>query len=166
MGEPKPDLWPRAEVLQALPTLKTKTLGHGIGAAMRKRAQQLGINFQLDLKLVTKDYEYWLCTRGAAERQEGEPDIWVVGYITRIALRPAEVEDECITYGPESVKDQQAWDYLKMLADERVRLKEMEEESPSPENRARIQELTKEMNQVMTRMGILPSPFLSHDAGD
>jgi hypothetical protein len=115
---------PRAEYLATLPTLEVDTPEKSADA-VSDWARPLGVNYRLELKLVTDQYRYWLCTQGATTGQPGGVANLVVGYVTMESIEPDE-HGECslYAYGPEDTAWFQGLDYAHMLREDVEQLKE------------------------------------------
>jgi hypothetical protein len=143
---------PRAEHLRQLPTLAVETPEQGT-EDVRESAKELGIDFRLELKLVTDHYKYWLCTQGAESLEHG-PDSWIVGYVTMECLEPDEEgEYGCYAYGPDNVNWLQGLDYYHALTAESERLQEQYKKDPTDELERKIESTREEIDAVLRQMG-------------
>jgi hypothetical protein len=160
MAERKRPVRPRAEYLQALPTQRICTPDQGSDPEVRECARELGVDFQLDLKLVKDGYEFWLCTKGADRPREGVPEAWVVWHIWMVPLNPTDGEEESIMYGPDATKELQGMDYLQWLGDRMEELQALDKRSFSWDTKKQIDETKREIKQVMRTLGIDPEENL------
>jgi hypothetical protein len=144
---------PRAQYLKQLPTLDRLTPEQA-PPPLRDLARAKGVDFVLELKLVTPGGRYWLCTQGAAEPLPGAPRCWVVDYITPEYARPDGTwqMDDRAAYGPQTTAWLQGNDYLQMLTDEYERLQRQHAEEASWQVVQQMEVTKEEMRQVVAQM--------------
>jgi hypothetical protein len=112
-----------------------------------------------ELKLVTEETKYWLCTRGYAERKPGViPDSFVVGRAIVDSLEPDPETGECalIDYGTEEVKELQGVDYLNALRAQLEEFVEEQEERYTREREDEVDDLRNEIESVAAAQGLKP----------
>jgi hypothetical protein len=144
---------PSAEALRKLPTLKTETPEDW--PALRERAESKGVRPILELKLETADTRYWLCTQGFAEKPEGGPYNWIVGYVTiDYKNESGDWASDGTCYGPDSTKFLQGNDYLRGLVAKKETLQAKQEREHSWETAKEISAIQAEIDQILRAAGI------------
>jgi hypothetical protein len=134
---------PDPEELRGMPTLDAMTAESGTDD-WRERVLELCPDLRLELKLVTPDEKYWLCTQGITDPSVGGPEDWIVGNVT------IEFPDgEMMPYSPGDLKKLQALDYQNMLRKELERLIDLNEREPSPETRTKIESVRSEYEALL-----------------
>ncbi len=137
---------PSAEKLRELPTLAVDTSQNGT-ETLQQIAKAAGVDYRLELKLETKDYKYWLCTKGIEERRPGVPQSWVVDYVSRESKSPNDDGTfDMVPYGPQETADLQRVDYMNLIKEEIEVLMERCEIEPSPEV---LRELESARNELL-----------------
>jgi hypothetical protein len=107
----------------------------------------VGADFQLELKLVTRDAEYWLCTQGEEPPGSRFRKHGVIGYVTKMPLSRG--GDGCWeSYGPEEEGLLQDLDYRDLLKEQVDVLYERWEKDPSDENLELLEAARKELDAV------------------
>jgi hypothetical protein len=128
---------------------------------VRKFARGHGIatvgDYRAELKLVTREYKYWLCTKGLAPglapKWSGVLENWTAGYVTMKSLMPDEHGDCSMwAYGPDSVQWLQGLDYLEMLRTECDRLTRLHRQQPSWETAKELDATCEEVRQVIASL--------------
>src|SRR5690242_11461943 len=72
---------PRVDYLRQLPTLKKMTPEQG-SEDLQEFSRREAVDFVWELKLITPEVRYWLCSKGLAEPRPGIGEEWVVGWVT------------------------------------------------------------------------------------
>jgi hypothetical protein len=160
---------PTADYLRQLPTLETITQDDW-PEVMEHVPPHRRRDFTLELKLVTAEAKYWLCTKGypepptltAEETGAGyglrQAEMYVAGYVS---IEPRERGPgrarEFLPYGPGETAWFQGVDYWRMLADECERLQRQLKRKHTWELDKQLEATIKEMERVdetLKRMGI------------
>jgi hypothetical protein len=149
-------LRPRAEYLQSLPTLAVETPEAAVSEAVREYTRHYGVVFRLELKLVTTERRYWLCTQGlppGTVQPGSELESWTVGFVTIDPLQPDEAGGcwRC-AYGPDSASFLQGLDYLAMLYVERECLKRLNEKDFTWETVRQLDATQAEIERVIASL--------------
>jgi hypothetical protein len=161
---------PRAEYLRQLPTLETITQQNW-PFVLEDLPPERKTDFTLELKLVTADAKYWLCTKGLPEplaltpQEMGWqcgvrlPDTAVVGYVT---IEPREPDENGIcelrSYGPKDTTWFQAMDYWRMLDEELRRLQKQHQRKQTWDLVKQIDATVAEMEKVDEQMKRMQLP--------
>jgi len=148
MGAAAAALRPRPEQLGRLPTLGLLTPADCPGP-LRRLARRAGVDFLLELKLVTAEARYWLCTRGAERPAAGLPDCWVEGHVLPEYLLPGGGREFGDPDGPAAASALQAADYVNYLRAECDRLEGQHEREPSHDLARRVEEARVEVRQAL-----------------
>ena len=125
--QPARPIRPTPEKLREMPTLGIQTHEDGT-EVWGEHARQLGVEFKLELKLVTPEEKYWLCTQGSTDPNSDVPRNWIVGNVT--IFFP---DGGSSVYGPDDVATNQKFDYLKMLREKVYSLSDAYEKEPTNE---------------------------------
>jgi len=104
----------------------------------------------LELKLETEDYNYWLLTYCVGEPFTG----WREGVVLMENVQPDEEGmQSMMPYGEKELKTLQRLDYFHMIEEDLKRLLDEDEREPSSSEREkRIEELRKEITNLVPRL--------------
>ncbi len=121
MSDFAPSIRPHPDKLRSLATLATQSPLKGL---------------VWELKLVTHDIKYWLCTQTSS----GEAGSFVSGRVVAesVTPNPATGRHDMLEYGPDDVSELQGIDYIRGLTDQ---IQALEQHQQHDYTHARAQEL-------------------------
>jgi hypothetical protein len=137
---------PTPDALRALPTQETETPAEGVA---------------WELKLVTDDAKYWLCTQGNGG-ESGRCSQFVAG---RVIVEPRTPdpetgEAEMVDYGPENVRELQGVDYIDRLVGQIELLKRQQDKDFTHAHAKDIEEAQRDLKKALATLGLKP-PLLN-----
>jgi hypothetical protein len=159
MSELSPSIRPTPRHLATLPTLQTWAPDDGFRRQLAAVSGAPCPDVLLDMKLVSGDVKYWLCTRGYAEKRSGVPGSCVVGRVMaeNMETDPDTGACECQDYGPDDVKVLQGFDYCNALRRQLAKLTREQETHFTYDRAKEIGDIRGELRAVMVAEGFKPS---------
>jgi len=113
-----------------------------------------------ELKLVTRDTKYWLCTHGSS----GDGGPFVSGRVVAESVKPNPEtgRHDILEYGPEDVPELQGVDYIRGLTDQ---IQDLERQQLEQFSHARAQEqdeARRDLRHALAALG-LTAPTIDDD---
>jgi hypothetical protein len=144
MSDPIRSVRPSVDALQALPTIETESPDEGV---------------VWELKKVTDDTKYWLCTQGTGG-PSGKCTAYKAGRVIAESLATGEMPD----YGPENIRELQGIDFIHRLTDEIEVLERDQKAEFTWERQKQIDEARRHRDQTMASKGLKPVVIKDPDA--
>jgi hypothetical protein len=154
------DIRPKAEKLRELPTLEQRVLLDKSGKQLRAYCLEKQINPVWELKLVTSEARYWLCTQGLPEfpgPYKGADLVagLMVGDVIPEFLNQKGKWEQDKPYAPKEALALQKYDYCRQLFERIAQLRQLQNSAFSWDRAKEIADLRQEFHEVS---GIPPFP--------